>query len=330
MTSRAVSASALRARLTLMQVALIRVGWIGALVGFAAMTLTMPGGDDGFNFYLRPYWSGATAPAWVFLFTAPAAPLLWPLRWTVLVVASLLVAVWARRAIGDQRWWILLFSHAFVVNLWMGQIEAFPIAGVALAWLVIRRRIHPAWFGIAVLMLLTKVQVGAGLALLFTFWIWREQGFRSLVWGAATALAALAVTVLIYPDWPVRYFGALGALSPQNQIWNASVFPLGLLAIPLAFYPGDIGKIRRARMIASITLLASPYFAWYHPSTALLLETRGPMMWLSWLDALPRILFGYKQNGWIVLLIMLSWDVWQIWRERRKPAPAHNGKANAY
>jgi hypothetical protein len=46
----------------------------------------------------------------------------------------------------------------------------------------------------------------------------------------------------------------------------------------------------------------------------MLLETRGAMMWLSWIDALPRVLFDYKQNGWDVLLIMLSWDVWQIWR----------------
>lgn len=318
MTSRAVSRPVLlRARLALMQVALARVGWIGALAGFVAMTLMMPGGDDGFNFYLRPYWSGATAPAWVFLFTSPATPFLWPLRWTVLVFVSLLAAVWARRTLGDRRWWILLFSHAFVVNLWMGQIEAFPIAGVALAWLVMLRKIHPAWFGIAILALLTKIQVGAGLALLFTLWVWREQGLRPLIWSAGAALLVIALTLTFYPDWPTRYFGALGALAPQNQVWNASIFPVGLLTIPLAFYPGDVGKVRRARMVACVTLLASPYFAWYHPSTALLLETRGAMMWLSWIDALPRLLFGYKQNGWAVLLIMLSWDIWQIWRERR-------------
>ena len=329
MTSRAVSTTALlRARLTLMQVALARVGWVGALVGFAVMTLMMPGGDDAYNFYVRPYWSGATAPAWVFLFTAPTTPLLWPLRWTVLVIASLLVAVWARRAVGDQRWWILLLSHAFVVNLWMGQIEAFPIAGVGLAWLVMQRKIHPAWFGIAILALMTKVQVGAGLAILFTVWIWREQGLSPLIWSAGAALAAVSVTLFFYPAWPVRYFAALGTLAPQNQAWNASIFPMGLLTVPLAFYPGDIGKIRRARMIAAVTLLASPYFAWYHPSTALLLETRGTMMWLSWVDAIPRLLFGYKQNGWAVLLIMLSWDVWQIWQDRRKPFPVNNGQSN--
>ena len=53
------------------------------------------------------------------------------------------------------------------------------------------------------------------------------------------------------------------------------------------------------------------------------------MMWLSWIDALPRVLFGYKQNGWIVLLIMLSWDVWQIRKERRWPVPVDGGKTNA-
>lgn len=315
----------IRARLALLQAALAQAGWIGALIGFIALTLTMPGGDDGYYFYLRPYWSGATAPAWVFLFTASTVPLMWPLRWTAIVIVSVLVAVWARRAVGDRRWWILLFSHAFVVNLWMGQIELFPIAGIGLAWLVLQRKIHPAWFGITILALMTKVQVGAGLALLFTFWVWREQGLRPLIWAAAAALAVIGVTLLFYPAWPIHYFEALGALAPQDQVWNASIFPLGLLTIPLAFYPGDVGKIRRARMIACITLLASPYFAWYHPSAALLLETRGAMMWLSWIDALPRVLFDYKHNGWVVLLIMLGWDVWQIWRERRKSFVLNDG-----
>ena len=304
-------------RLEKLRLALVAVGWIGVLAGFAAMTLMLAGGGDSYNYYLRPYWSGATAPAWLYLVTAPAALLAWPFRWTVLVIVSTVAAVWARRAIGVQRWWILLFSHAFVTNLLLGQIEVFPIVGVGLAWLVMQRKIHPAWLGIAMLALLTKVQVGAGLALLFAFWIWTEQGLRPLVIGALTAVGVVAVTMVTYPDWLPHYLSALTTLAPQNQIWNGAIFPLGLLTIPLAFYPGDIGKIRRARMIACITLLASPYLSWYHPSTALLLETRTPMMWLSWIDALPRVFLDYRQNGWDVPLIMLCWDVWQIWRERR-------------
>jgi hypothetical protein len=298
--------------------ALADVGWVGVMVGFAVMTLMLAGGGDGFNYYIRPYWSGATAPAWIFLVTAPATPLLWPFRWTVLVIASTLAAVWARRAVGVHRWWILLFSHAFVTNLLLGQIEVFPIVGVGLAWLVMQRKLHPFWLGVAMLALMTKVQVGAGLALLFTFWIWSEQGLRPLIVGAFSALAIIGVTVVIYPGWPIDYLSALKTLAPQEQVWNGTIFPLGLLTIPLAFYPGNIGKIRRARMIACITLLASPYLSWYHPSTALLLETRTPMMWLSWIDALPRVLFDYRQNAWDVPLIMLSWDVWQIWRERQR------------
>lgn len=311
-----------------MQVALARVGWIGALVGLIVMTLFLPGGDDGYNFYLRSYWPGATAPIWVFLFTAPTAPLAWPLRWTVLVIASVLGGVWARRAIGDQRWWILLFSHAFFMNLWLGQIEAFPVVGIGLAWLVMQRKTHPLWFGIALLALMTKIQVGVGLALLFTFWIGREQGQRALLWAAGAVAGVIGVSLLMYPDWPANYLTALNTLAPQNQFWNASIFPIGLLALPFAFYPGDVGKIRRARMIACVTLLASPYFAWYHPSTAMLLETRGAMMWLSWLDAVPRVLWDDKHSGWIVLIIMLAWDVWQIRQERRHLAAVGNGRAD--
>jgi len=87
--------------------------------------------------------------------------------------------------------------------------------------------------------------------------------------------------------------------------------------VPIAFYPGDVGKLRRARMVACITLLASPYFAWYHPATTMLLETRVLITWLSWLDAIPRIFLDYKRNGWLIPMVMICWDVWQIWHERR-------------
>lgn len=318
MTMRAIPASAIiRARLTLLQFVLARYGWLALLIGYATITLFGPGGGDAFNFYVRPHWSRATAPAWVFLFTAPATPLGWPLRWTALVVVSVLGAVWARRATGDQRWWIPVMSHSFVVNIWLGQIEVVALIGVGLAWLVMQKKLHPAWLGIAMLGLLAKIQVGAGLALLFAFWIWREQGLRPLIIGAAASLAVVAATLVIYPGWPADYLVAIQTLAPQDQIWNGAIFPYGLLLIPVALYPGDVGKIRRARMFACITLLASPYFAWYHPATAMLLETRVSLMWLSWVDALPRIFLGYKRNGWLLPLVMVCWDVWQIWRERR-------------
>lgn len=304
-------------RLHLLRTVLVQHGWISIVLGYAVLTLFAPGGDDGYQFYLKPWWPDATAPSWVFLLTAPANPLSWPLRWTALVVFSSLAALWAQRAVGEKRWWIVLLNHAFVINIWLGQIEIVTMIGIALAWLVMERKWHPAWFGIAILCLLTKVQVGVGLIALFTFWMYTEQGIRPFVWGGLTAGLGVGVTLLLYPGWIGDYLNALRTLAPQDQWWNAAIFPYGLIALPFMFIPWNVGKLRRARIVACVTLLASPYFAWYHASTPMLLETRGAMTWLSWLDAVPRLIFNYKRMGWVVPSLMLAWDVWQIWSERR-------------
>jgi hypothetical protein len=81
--------------------------------------------------------------------------------------------------------------------------------------------------------------------------------------------------------------------------------------------PGPVGKLRRARLVACATFFASPYFTVYHASTAMVFESRGAMTWLSWLDAVPRILFGFTQMGTILPGLMMGLDVVNIWRERR-------------
>jgi hypothetical protein len=172
-------------------------------------------------------------------------------------------------------------------------------------------------FGVAGALLLTKVQVGGGLALLFAFWIWREQGIRAVTWAVFTGLAIVALTLVIYPNWPVDYIHALQMLNPKNQWWSVDIFPYGLIFLLLAFIPGEVGKLRRARMIGAATLLASPYFAWYHASTVMLIETRTSLMWVSWLDVLRRALLGTTVLGWFLPACILLTDVVQIWRERR-------------
>jgi hypothetical protein len=314
----AIETDLLRQRLDRLRLAFVQTGWIGVIIGYTLMTLFLPGGHDGHLFYLRPSWSGATAPPWIFAITSPANGLDGPLRWTYLVVVSLAATIFAQRAIKNDKWWIVLLNHAFFVNIWLGQIEFATLLGLALAWLVVGKRAHPFMFGIGGALLLTKVQVGGGLALLFAFWIWREQGFKSIAWTAFTGLAIFALTLIANPNWPIDYLHALQTLDPKNQWWSSAIFPFGLVFLPLAFYPGDVGKLRRARMIGAATLLASPYFTWYHATTVMVLETRTPVMWISWLDVLRRAVFGPTLFGWFLPAVMLCWDVWQIWHERRK------------
>lgn len=304
-------------RLEGLRTAFIQTGWIGVVIGYTLMTLFLPGAHDGHLFYLKPYWPEATAPPWLFAVVAPVNSLDLPLRWTYLVIVSLAATIFAQRALPNHKWWIVLLNHAFFVNIWLGQIEFATVLGLALSWLVVQKKAHPLVFGIGGVFLLTKVQVGGGIGLLFAFWIWREQGFKAILWAVGSALAIFVVTLFAYPNWPLDYLNALQTLDPGNQWWSAAIFPFGLVFLPLAFYPGDVGKMRRARMIAAATLLASPYFAWYHGTTVMVLETRTAMMWLSWLDVLRRAVLGPTLFGWFLPALILCWDVWQIWHERR-------------
>lgn len=302
---------------------------LGVLLGAALVTLLIPGGYDGRNYFLRPWYPQTTAPAPVHLLLAPLnlLPFEPPLRWTALVLLTVLIvraASWA----WEVRWWVAMLSVPFWWTLWLGQIEALVVAGGALGWLVIQRRWPAGLMGLAGLLLLVKFQAGWGLAALFGWWLWRDRGWRAMLAAASMAAGLLLLSLVIYPDWPALWLDSLNTLSPQSRFFNSAIFPLGLMAWPLALLPISMGRDRRARLVASATLLGSPYFANYHTLTLLSMTNRPMVTALTWLTVLPMVLFigeryTWAQSfGWLIPVGVMALDL-LAWR--RSSASASRG-----
>jgi hypothetical protein len=190
--------------------------------------------------------------------------------------------------------------------------------GAALGWLVIQKKLQPAWLGIAMIGLVTKPQAGVGLALLYVWWIGREQGIRPLILAAIVSFAGLLLTLLIWPGWIPLWLDSLAILDPAGHFFNAALFPYGLVAIPVALLPRKMPRRRRARMVAAATLLSSPYFASYHPTTLMTMHDRPLALLITYTALLPAIFtLDWQGWGWIVPALLLLMDAWQTWHERK-------------
>lgn len=287
----------------------------GALIGLVAIAYIMPGGYDAGLYYLRPYYADTTTPIYMHWLLEPVARLPWPHAWAALILLTVLAARFACY-VWHTRWTVTLMSVPFLWTVWLGQIEFAGMVGVALGGLVIARKAHPAWFGIAAVALLTKPQVGAGLVLLFAWWLWRDVGWRPLAWAALVAGGIGVITLVAQPDWVGLWLDRLQRLDPGSRYFSSAVFPFGLLALPLAFLPLQMPRLRRARIVAAVTLLASPYFATYHCVTLLTLERRPVVTVVSWLTVAPMLLFENQTFGWLIPLAVLLLDMRVLWRGR--------------
>jgi hypothetical protein len=281
----------------------------GCALGFGLAVQFWPGGYDGLEFYMKAPMPNTTAPAWVYLLTWPLSWLGWPLSWQVLTAVTVLIVALVAMRSGARYWWAPLISLPLLWNVWLAQIEVLPVAGALLGMLVSRRKLHPAWLGVAWLLLAVKPQVGAGLALLFAWWIWRERGLRSLWPACCIVVAVVAVTILLWPAWIGNWLSVMRAF--RATWWSASVWPYGLLAWPLALMPGKISQERRMRMVAAATLLGSPYFALYHATTLVALAASPLLAVASWLPLVVGGVLGveWMQWGWWLPALSLARDV---------------------
>jgi hypothetical protein len=291
---------------------------LGTALGLGIMALFLPGGYDAFNFYLRAPFEHTTAPAWVYLFTYPIGYLPWPLSWSLLTILTIMTAAYLSVMIGNRRWWVGIFSAAMLWNLWLGQIEVFPLVGVLISFMVLRMRAHPIWLGLAWLGLFTKPQVGLGLWIVFLWYLWTQRGFKPILWGALSFSGTLLFTFLLWPGWLTRWLVSVNELNPTW--WNAAVWPVGLVAIPAAVLPVKMKEIRRLRLTAAATLLASPYFALYHCTTLLMLSENPISLVLSWVPVAIGSFFysSWMQAGWLLPAMMIGLDLGALVLQRRK------------
>ena len=207
-------------------------------------------------------------PPWMAAILAPIGLL--PLKWSyaLLLAASLIAAVFLVRRYAAGRMKLVLFvlSPAMFYTLIHGQIDVLILAGVLL----------PAqWWP---LLGVTKPQVALGLLFGVPRPKWRQA--------AVIALGALAVSLLLFPDWPLVIFR-----DPPPFRWHTHNLWLGLWPFQV---PVGIGLLLLGiqRNDERFLLSASPFLLPY----AALSSLSGP--WLATLSSL---------KDWQAGVIWLSW-----------------------
>lgn len=272
---------------------------LGVAIGYGVGCAFWPGGYDALVWYMRPWFSGTTAPAWVYALTYPLSLLGWPLCWQVLVVLTVLAVGVTAFVWDNESWWAVLFSAPLMWAVWLGQIELFPVAGLLITGLVLRGRIHPAWLGVSWLAYLTKPQVGLGLLVLQLIWF-----RRALFWSVVVCVAILVVTVVVWPGWILDWVLRMVRFRAE---WNASIWPFGLLAwlvvIPFFRVATDREKVC---LVLAATVLSSPYFLPYHCLTMLTLVGSPLVVGLSWLTVFLGDSWGWLLPAGVIVYVLTS------------------------
>jgi hypothetical protein len=303
---------------------------IGLTLGYSVSVFFLEGGYDALVFYLKAPFPETTTPAWVYLFTYPLSFLGWPLGWSVLIFISVSVIGIAAIIWGNKNWWIPLLSTPLIWNIWLGQIEFLPVLGLLITGLFIQRKIPSFWLGLSWLVLITKPHVGLGILIFqFLMVLRNELKLKDLISPLLLFCSMILLTIVFWPNWINDWIRTLQTFRPDMGWWDASIWPYGLLALPVAIYfSRDQEPLKKIRMLSSASLLASPYFALYHCTTLMTVTDNLLVFILSWV-----ILFIGKgipdqwvKWGWIVPLSVLLIDLYQNYWQSRIAHPEHQEK----
>ncbi len=210
--------------------------------------LAAAGGD--YSNYYYAYW---LLPVFSLLTRLPfhAAYLLW--------AAASMLAVWfAARVFGGNAA-LALFSYQLLYSLYYGQVTALLAGGLGLLWWgVANRRWWVAGLGLA--LAASKFQSGAlfaGVLFLSAVIGWRER-----VKMLALPGAALVISLLLYPGWPLRILAVMQS-NPANADGSLSLWRwVGAWALLVFLPPLVLPLPRQARLwmwLAAVPL-GLPYF----------------------------------------------------------------------
>jgi hypothetical protein len=209
----------------------VGVDWKGA---FRPATLEMIAGRT-------PYGHGAYNPPWALLPLIPFALLPPALGAAVVFVLGLFMFGFSAHRFGAPAWLVVMFALSFPVlgNSWNGNLD----------WMVALGCTLPPQIGL--LLVLTKPQLGAGIALFWLIEAFRRGGLRETVRVFAPVGIAYLVSFALYGLWP------LNMVRMGNSQWNGSLWPVGVaIGAPLL-----VSAIRSRNPDLAIT--SSPFLAPY-------------------------------------------------------------------
>jgi len=291
-----------------------RLSWIVAVeisVILVGASFFLQGGDDLFHYYI-PYARGcldcAFTPyyfSWI-LWPLQFIPigLVWPL-WTAITLGSLLLIC----RVSGVNPLLLLGTFPLHGQLWLGQVDVFICAGLAL--IVFSK--NPYLRGLGIILALIKPQYAAAAVIIL---LTRErQLLKTLIPPAALFVLTLFVFGFRWPiDWLTH---GVANLPPHHwRLAAADIWPLGVLLLWVPF----LFKDRRERFNAGIlvSVLSSPVVGVYSYIIFLVFTLKKwwviPLSYL-WILAFPFMQQNAMRFAWILPVVLLA----QMLYEKYKP-----------
>ena len=271
---------------------------VGIITGFTVATLVLPGGFDGYNFYLRPYHEFYPIPYWGYQLLSGFGQLSWPYSWMFLVLITSIV-LWLSTTVFKTNFYLTICSLPVIINLWLGQIEIISLVCVLLVYLILEKRINQNFSFIPVLLGLLKPQV-TGVILLFFLWELFKADKKTFFIQNFVVLIFVGQTFIVEPAWFINWINWLKIYPTINQV---PVFDYGILFLPLIFWPIKNLK-HRLVLLSALSNLVFPFFRLYRATIIIpLFPSLGILSWLFWGDPIIFLL--------VVLFGVIGVDLWQ-------------------
>ena len=205
-------------------------------------------------------WDGNATfwnPPWLLWLILPLAT--WPiwLGWGLMVVATLVVMIWATR--GYEKRWLVFTSPLIIGFIVDGQVELFPMLGIALGWLAKDR---PYLLGVALVLMAAKPQA----CFLVAIWLllYHRQRARALL----IPVAVFCISMVVHGwDWPIRWLNGRTPLYAREVFHDSSTWrTAGYWMVPVALLLVSWTlRLRRTRFhlgaIVAANALITPYMS---------------------------------------------------------------------
>lgn len=224
------------------------------------------------------------------------------------------------------RWWLAVTSAPVVWEIWSGQIEWLVILGLVLSLKALDRHVSSAWMGLAILLMLSKPWVSAGVVVIVIYRCIKGFSRHELAQAAIAGASILLLAWIIWPDWLQNW--AITLRSSSFDSTNGSAWPWGLFA--WLAVPGARDRVTLFRRVLAASLLSSPYMRLYHATVLTVLLVDWPTGLIGWAVGWLLILSGswgvnWQALAWVHPLMILLIDKveelarWKHWISIEEP-----------
>lgn len=290
-----------------------RISWIVAIEIAIAMVIAcffLPGGEDLYRYY-QPFAQGCSNCGFIPYFSHwllwPLGLVPYPFAWPAWTAVSLAGWLGICRITKVNPALTLLTFPAFG-QVWLGQIDVFIAAGLALALLAK----NPYARGAGIMLAMIKPQFSA-IPVLYLLITERER-LKVLVVPAVVVAASLVIYGI---DWPLDWLANASTELPVHH-WRMAamdVWPFGLMLIWLPLIFRDRQQGFTAALL--ITTLATPFVSVYSYLVFLVLARhRWWVIPLShvWLLAYPPWSHQAMRLAWVLPAALLAQMVYRQFR----------------